>query len=88
MSACWLEAGGGRGRMRIHVKEYSGHMKALEVVPTNTVMEVMELYHGATWGQTDNLCFFFKGKILQEEKTLEFYNIKNMDSVIIENSLT
>ena len=73
-------------KMLIHVKEYNGHIKTFEVLPTNTVIEVMEFYDLSFRSPLMKLCnlsFFFKGKILQEDQTLEFYNIKNMDIINI-----
>ena len=69
-------------KMHIHVKEeYDGHTVTLHVMPTNTVSEVKQLFNDAT-GPWCQILFCFKEELLQEDFTLEFYKIKNMDMIL------
>uniref|UniRef100_UPI0039E1FEA1 ubiquitin variant R10 n=1 Tax=synthetic construct TaxID=32630 RepID=UPI0039E1FEA1 len=70
---------GSGGSMKIYVKLQDGTVIELEVEPSDTILEVKEKIYEKTGIPPEDQILIYKGKVLEDSKTLADYNIQEND---------
>jgi len=67
--------------MKISIKNLVGKLVPLDVEPSDTIRGIKEILQPLEGIHPDQLSFLFKGKRLEDGKTLDEYNIQMNDKI-------